>query len=76
MMFYVMLSSKLFKNSLNYISHSLKIRAFSVFSSVVLSSLSFKLSLNKRNSKFKFLNLFRVFFRFFTAIYSKGLRYE
>lgn len=76
MMFYVMLSSFFLKNSLNYISHSFKIRAFSVFSSVSLSSLSFKLSLNKQNSKFKFLNLFRVLFGFFTAIYSKGLRYE
>ncbi len=71
-----MLSSKLFKNSLIYTAYSLKIRAFSVFSSVMLSSLSFKLSLNKRNSEFKFLNLFRVLFGFFTEIYSKGLRYE
>lgn len=71
-----MLSSKLFKNSLNYISHSFKIRAFSVFSSVMLSSLSFKPSLNKGNSNLKFSNLFRVFFGFFTQINSKGLRYE
>ncbi len=71
-----MLSSKLFKNSLNYISHSFKIRAFSVFSSVMLSSLSFKPSLNKGNSEFKFSNLFRVFFGFFMQINSKGLRYE
>lgn len=73
MMFCVMLSSKSLKTSLIYTAHSLKIRAFSVFSSVVLSSLSFKPSLNKRNSEFKFLNLFRVFF---TEINSKGLRYE
>lgn len=73
MMFCVMLSSKSLKTSLIYTTHSLKIRAFSVFSSAMLSSLSLKLSLNKRNSEFKFLNLFRVFF---TEINSKGLRYE
>lgn len=73
MMFCVMLLSKSLKTSLIYTSHCLKIRAFSVFSSAMLSSLSFKLSLNKRNSEFKFLNLFRVFF---TEINSKGLRYE
>lgn len=76
MMFCVILSSKSLKTSLIYTAHSLKIRAFSVFSSAMLSSLSFKLSLNKRNSEFKFSNLFRVFFGFFTKINSKGLRYE
>ncbi len=76
MMFYVMLSSKLLKTSLIYTAYSLKIRAFSVFSSVVLSSLSFKLSLNKRNFKFKFLNLFRVFSYKFSHMNSQGLRYE
>lgn len=69
-----MLSSKLFKNSLNYISHSFKIRAFSVFSSVMLSSLSFKPSLNKGNSEFKFSNLFRVFFGFFYANKFQGIK--
>lgn len=43
---------------------------------VMLSSLSFKLSLNKRNSDFKFLNLFRVFSYKFPHMNSQGLRYE
>lgn len=76
MMFCVMLSSKLLKISLIYTAHSLKIRAFSVFSSAMLSSLSFKPSLNKRNSDFKFLNLFRVFSCKFPHMNSQGLRYE
>lgn len=76
MMFCVMLSSKSLKSSLIYTAHRLKIRAFSVFSSVMLSSLSFKLSLNKRNSDFKFLNLFRVFSYKFPHMNSQGLRYE